>query len=107
MFNKPTPEPEVSAQTSIRQLLIFQFKLAMDAVRDFALSPLSILFFIIDSIRKPSIEDSLYQRLMKVGRHSDRVINLFDEHGGGEHYTVDKTLAEVEEVVNREVKKER
>ena len=44
---------------------------------------------------------------MAVGRQSDRIINLFDEYSEAGHYTVDKTLAEVEEVVSREMKKKK
>jgi hypothetical protein len=109
MFSKSSAdsEPEVTGRRALRHLLVFQFKLAMDALRDFALSPLSIIVFIIDAIRKPKIEDSLYLRLMAVGRQSDRIINLFDEYSGEGHYTVDKTLAEFEEVVAREMKKKK
>jgi len=92
----------VSTRRSLRWLVIFQFKLAMDALRDFALSPISILVFIIDAIRKPAIEDSLHYRLMSVGRRSDQVINLFEEHSEADHYTVDQTLTEVEKALFRE-----
>jgi len=109
MFNESDTQADanISERRALRHLVIFQVKLVMDAIRDFALSPLSILAFIVDAIRKPTLEDSLYLRLMKVGRHSDRVINLFDEYADGQHYTVDETLAEVEEVVTREVSKDK
>jgi hypothetical protein len=64
----------------LRHLLLFQLKLAADALRDFVLSPLSIAAFVLDVLRKPRIEDSLYLRLMLLGRRSDRMINLFDEY---------------------------
>jgi hypothetical protein len=94
-------------KSSLRHLVVFQVKLALDALRDLALSPISILVFIIDAVRKPALEDSLYLRLMAAGRESDRVINLFGEYSEGEHYTVDKTLSDVEQVVSREVLKDR
>ena len=99
--------PQVSTRKAFRHLVVFQVKLAMDAIRDLFLSPISMLVFVIDAIRKPEMKDSLYLRLMSVGRHSDRIINLFDEYSEEGHYTVDKTLAEVEQVVYREVNKER
>jgi hypothetical protein len=109
MFSRSPADsrPEVTGQRALRHLLVFQVKLAMDALRDFALSPLSIIVFVIDAVRKPKIEDSLYLRLMGAGRQSDRIINLFDEYSDAGHYTVDETLAEVEEVVSREMAKKK
>jgi hypothetical protein len=98
---------QVSTSRAFRHLIVFQVKLAMDAIRDLFLSPVSLVVFAIDAIRKPEIKDSLYLRLMSAGRRSDRIINLFDEYSEEGHYTVDKTLADVEQVVYREVKKER
>jgi hypothetical protein len=102
-----TVKEEISTRRALRHLLVFQFKLAMDAIRDFALSPISILVFIIDAIRKPRVEDSLYLRLMNLGRRSDRVINLFDEYSDSGEYTVDETLAEVEQALWGELEKKR
>jgi len=103
MFNKPSPRDveQVATQRAVRHLVIFQVKLALDALRDLALSPISIVVFIIDAIRKPTVEESLYLKLMAAGRKSDRVINLFGEHAESDSYTVDQTLAEVEQVVSR------
>ena len=85
--------------SAFRQLVIFQFKLALDALRDFALSPLSIGAFLVDSLTRPRFEESLTHRLMVLGRRSDRVINLFGEYGEEGDYTVDRTLDGVEEAV--------
>ena len=105
---QPKEEPKpVSTGTAFRDLLTFQLKLALDALRDFALSPISIVAFIIDSIRKPDQKDSLYEKLMRLGRRSDQVINLFNEYDDHSHYTVDQTLADVEAAVAREIEKER
>ncbi len=95
----------VSARHALRHLVVLQIKLVLDAVRDFALSPISILVFVLDVIRKPAIEDSYYLRLMRLGRHSDRVINLFDEYSDGDHYTVDETLAGVEQTLRASAQK--
>lgn len=102
-----TAKTPVSTRRAFRHLVVFQVKLGMDAIRDLVLSPVSLVVFAIDAIRKPEVEDSLYLRLMSIGRRSDRIINLFDEYSEEGHYTVDKTLAEVEQVVHREMKKER
>jgi hypothetical protein len=107
-------EPDTSqrsTRTNLRHLITFQIKLALDAARDFALSPISIAAFIIDSIRKPEPERSLYHRLMLLGRRSDQIINLFEEHNDADHYTVDETLRGVEQglgqVIQRGVEEQR
>ncbi len=109
MFFKGSGEVEqqVSTNRALRHLVVFQIKLAMDALRDVALSPVAIFVFVLDAVRKPKIEDSLSLRLMSVGRQSDRIINLFDEYSDQGHYAVDKTLAGVEETVFREMQKNR
>ncbi len=101
------PEPELSTKLAFRHLVNFQIKLAMDALRDLVLSPVSLIVFVVDSVTKPSLEDSLYLKLMRAGRRSDRIINLFDEYTEHGEYTVDSTLSEVEQVIAREVGKER
>ena len=89
----------VSGGKALRHLVIFQLKLAADAMRDLLMSPLSVLVFAIDAVRKPALEDSLYLRLMLLGRRSDRMINLFDEHRDAGHYTVDQAVEELEDIV--------
>ncbi len=101
MFLKTPEDSKASVTTAqaFRHLLVFQVKLAADAVRDFVLSPISVLVFIIDAIRKPRLEDSLYLKLMLLGRKSDKVINLFDEHKDAGHFTVDQAIEEVADLV--------
>ena len=90
---------EVTTGQALRHLLIFQAKLVADALRDLVLSPVSVVVFIIDAMRKPTLEDSLYLKLMLVGRRSDQVINLFDEHKDAGHFTVDQAIEELEQLV--------
>ena len=90
---------QVSTARAFRHMLVFQIKLAADALRDLILSPISILIFIADAVRKPALEDSWYLRLMLLGRKSDRLINLFDEHKNAGHYTVDRAVHEVERLL--------
>ena len=103
MFFKKTVQPEdnISVKRAFRHLVVFQIKLAADALRDFLLSPVSIPVFIIDVVRKPETKDSLYLRLMVVGRHSDRIINLFDEYNEESHYTIDETIAQIEDAIQK------
>ena len=102
MFFKKEPEQEnVSLDQALRHVLTFQVKLAADALRDLLLSPISIVVFLLDVVRKPPVEESLYLRLMALGRHSDRVINLFGEYSEDEHYTLDETIAQVEDALHK------
>ena len=102
MFFKTEDDSKAVVTTSqaLRHLLVFQVKLLADALRDFALSPISVLVFIVDTVRKPKLEDSLYLKLMVLGRRSDRVINLFDEQKDAGHFTVDQAIEEVEDLLN-------
>ncbi|WP_019029678.1 hypothetical protein [Colwellia piezophila] len=70
-------EPEISRWTLIRDMLIFQAKLAMDAVRDLLLSPVSIICGLIDIFKGHSISKSYFHRLMALGQKSDTWLNLF------------------------------
>lgn len=87
---------QVTTSQALRHLLVFQVKLAADAFRDLLMSPFSVLVFLVDAIRKPTLEESLYLRLMLLGRNSDRMINLFDEHKDAGHFTVDQAVEELE-----------
>ena len=94
------PEKPMSVGWGFRRLLAFQIKLALDALRDFALSPLSVVAFGIDVLLRRPERDSFYGKLMAAGRRSDRIINLFDEFSEAGDYTVDQTLSDVEKAVN-------
>jgi hypothetical protein len=107
-FNIPkesASKAKVTTLQAFRHLFVFQAKLLADAFRDLVMSPLSILVFFVDAIRKPRLEDSLYLRLMLLGRKSDRMINLFDEHKDAGHFTVDEAIEELEELVDNLRKK--
>ena len=73
----------------------------VDAFRDLMMSPISLIVFVLDVIRKPDLEESFYLRLMLLGRKSDRLINLFDEHKDAGHFTVDQAVEELEQLVLR------
>lgn len=62
----------------IRDALVFQLKLMADATRDLLLSPLSIIAVVVDLLSHPSSnEQSYFYRLLRMGRSSERWINLF------------------------------
>jgi hypothetical protein len=96
---KAESKAKVTTGQAFRHLLVFQIKLAADALRDLLMSPISIVVFFVDTLRKPTLEESWYLRLMLLGRKSDRLINLFDEHKDAGHFTVDEAVEELERVV--------
>jgi len=61
----------------IKDTIIFQLKLGMDALRDLLLSPISIVCLIIDLIKGHSQEQSYFHRLMAFGHQTDKWLNLF------------------------------
>ena len=73
-------EPEISRWTLIREMLIFQAKLAMDAIRDLLLSPVSIICGLIDIFKGHTLSKSYFHKLMAFGQQSDSWLNLFGNH---------------------------
>ena len=76
-------EPEISRWTLIRDMLVFQVKLAMDAIRDLFLSPVSIICGLIDIFKGHSLSQSYFHKLMIFGRQTDFWLNLFGNHNDG------------------------
>ena len=69
-----------------RDLLTFQFKLAMDGLRDLVLFPISFIASLAGLILSPSNPGKYFNRMLEFGRRSDVWINLF---GASEHYRPD------------------
>ena len=88
---------------AIRRLLVFQFKLVLDAIRDIALSPVSLTLSIMDIIAGRHGKSSYFEKLMVFGRHTERKINLFEQHNS-ESDSVDTILTQVESVIVKEYK---
>lgn len=63
----------------IGRLISFQFKLAMDGLRDLLLSPVSIACVLYGILVQREQPDKYFRRLMRFGRDSDHFINLFGE----------------------------
>ncbi len=74
------PAKKVQFWTALRHLLRFQLKLALDAIRDVVMSPVSILCFLLDVILRPDEADSFHRKMILLGRKTDRRINLFGGH---------------------------
>ncbi len=95
----------------LRDVAVFQFKLFLDNLRDFALVPITLLAAGIDLVFKGEKEGQLFYKVLEWGWHSERVIDLYSvieadpEAPLGHDFTVDAVLARLEAVVVREYEK--
>ena len=81
----------------IRQAIVFQFKLGLDALRDILMSPVSLVLVAVDVVMANHHQKSYFLRLMRLGKRSDHWINLF-----GSSVSEDET-SNNEEAVNSNV----
>ena len=73
-------EPDLPRWTLIRDMLIFQIKLAIDAIRDLFLSPVSIICGLVDILLGKTLSKSYFYKLMGFGHQSDAWLNLFGDN---------------------------
>lgn len=64
----------------VRDVVAFQFKLAMDGIRDILLSPISITAALIGLLTSSENPGRYFYRLLELGHSSDRWINLFNTY---------------------------
>ena len=76
-------EPDIARWALIRDMLVFQVKLAMDAIRDLVLSPVSIICGLADILKGHSLSKSYFHKLMDFGHQTDSWLNLFGNHNKG------------------------
>lgn len=60
---------------------VFQLKLVVDSVRDVLLIPVAFIAAFYGFLFAPGEPDRYFKRLMRLGRISDKFINLFNQHG--------------------------
>ena len=97
----------------LRDVLVFQLKMFLDNVRDFALMPISLVAAIIDLVSRGEREGALFYKVLKWGLHSEAVIDVYsaiEHHETGDFkispgYTVDGVIARLEGVLVRECEK--
>lgn len=63
--------------TLIRDVVVLQFKLIVDGVRDFVLVPVSLVVGLISLFRVGDRPGTEFYDLLRYGRQTDRMINLF------------------------------
>jgi len=91
----------------LRDVIVFQLKLLLDAVRDVVLSPISIAAGLADLVTGGDRPGRYFYRVLAVGRSSDGWINLFGESEPGatraiasrETPTVDSLVNHVERLI--------
>jgi hypothetical protein len=96
-----------------RDVVVFQLKLLLDNIRDFALQPITLVAAIIDLIVRGEREGTCFYKVLEWGAHSERVIDVYsalEKRGIADarlkhNYTVDALIAKVEGVVVREYEK--
>ena len=88
----------------LRKFLLFQLKLYIEAIRDVMLSGIALIAFVLDFVLQLKGEDSLFEKLLRLGRRSERAINLFNQHDEQElgRTSVDGLVREVEERLKKE-----
>jgi hypothetical protein len=107
-MNSTNQSPRI---TLIRETAVLQLKLIADGFRDAVLIPISLLAALVGLLRGGEDCDREYRRLIKLGRRSERWINLFGHqqplglsHPAG---SMDKILTQVESIVMDQYKKGR
>ena len=110
----PSP-PEGSRERwrFLRDVIVFQLKLLLDNLRDFALVPISLVAALIDLVYKGEREGALFYKVLRWGAHSEEVIDVYSaiEHQPpgsfkvNPSYRVDSVIARLEGVVVREYEK--
>jgi hypothetical protein len=99
--------------TFLRDLIVFQLKMFLDNVRDFALMPVSLVAALIDLVYRGEREGALFYKVLKWGSHSEEVIDVYsaiEHHEKGDFkispdYTVDGVITRLESVLVRECEK--
>jgi len=71
-------EKNMSRWRMLKKLVVFQVKLAFDAVRDLLLSPVSIVCTLIDIIKNDEQKNCRFDQLMNIGDKTDQWLNLFN-----------------------------
>ena len=117
----PAPSPEehhghlpVSNRVAVRDLIIFQIKLALDGIGDLVLAPVSLLAFVLDLITR-NRERRLFYAVLQAGERWDQWLSLYkpakEARGtsegllGASKIGADTFLGKVEEVVTSQARR--
>jgi hypothetical protein len=112
LASNPTPATD-ERWKFLRDVLVFQLKLFLDNLRDFALMPATLVAALIDLFVKGEREGALFYKVLRWGAHSEQVIDVYsaiEDHETNRlvinpNYTVDAVIARLEGVLVRECEK--
>jgi len=116
-MNSPGPLAGQPAQKEndhwkfLRDVLVFQFKMLLDNLRDFSLMPITLVAAAIDLFFKGEKQGALFYQVLRWGAHSEEVIDVYSAinvHGRPEvnpNYTIDAVITRLEGVLVRECEK--
>jgi hypothetical protein len=107
------PTPPHDRWAFFRDVVVFQLKLLLDNVRDFALVPISLVAVVIDLVVRGEREGTCFYKVLEWGAHSERVIDVYSalarrgvaDDRLNHNYTVDSLISKVEGVLVREYEK--
>jgi hypothetical protein len=106
------PKPTDARWRFFRDVMVFEFKMLIGNLRDFALMPVSVAAAIIDLISRGDREGSLFYRVLRWGAHSEQVLDAYSpirhelhDLNVNPNYTVDAVVARLENVLAREIEK--
>jgi hypothetical protein len=107
----PKPEPKKDDHWPfLRDVAVFQLKMLLDNLRDFALMPVSLGAALIDLFFRGERQGSLFYQVLRWGKHSEEVIDVYSvvetpDSKVNREYTVDAVIARLEGVLARECEK--
>jgi len=78
----PNDQTHLSRLRTLTDLVVFQFKLALDGLRDLLLSPVAIVAAIAGLIAGGDRPDRYFREVLRFGLKTERWINLFGEYDG-------------------------
>src|SRR6266480_3613361 len=110
------PSPLVPATDErwhfLLDVVVFQLKMFLDNLRDFALMPISLVAAVIDLIYKGERQGALFYKVLRWGAHSEELINVYSaiqrqprDLKVNPAYTVDAVIGRLEDVLKREYEK--
>lgn len=103
------PETRSPRSKLIRETAVLQIKLLADGFRDAMLIPVSLIAALIGLLRGGEEPEREFRRVIKLGRRSERWINLFGQQRalGRPHPadSIDKVLGQVESAIVKQYRK--
>ena len=86
----------------LHDVLVFQFKLALDGLRDVFLSPISLVVALLRVLTSRSDPGKYFRRLLELGHTCDRWINLFNTYSEKDGPPSDTLVRNAETIVKKE-----